>query len=74
MKKLNGLDLKVSITPKMIPQPQIDKNSIYSGAEIKLDDIDVSGIVSGYEIHKNVGEIAELILKIPLVNEPTINV
>lgn len=72
MKKLDANDLKVSITPKMIQLPHRDKNTFYSGAEIKLDDIDVSNIVSGYEIHKDVGEIGELILKIPLLNEPLI--
>ena len=49
------------------------KNEFYSGARIKLNEIDLTNIVSEYEIRKELGELAYLVLKIPLFNEPTIN-
>ena len=70
---LNAKNLKVSITPEMIPTMNEDKNEFYSGARIKLNEIDLTNIVSEYEIRKELGELAYLVLKIPLFNEPTIN-
>ena len=70
---LNAKNLKVSITPEMIPTMHEDKNECYSGARIKLNEIDLTNIVSEYEIRKELGELAYLVLKIPLFNEPTIN-
>ena len=70
---LNAKNLKVSITPEMIPTMHEDKNELYSGARIKLNEIDLTNIVSEYEIRKELGELAYLVLKIPLFNEPTIN-
>lgn len=57
----------------MIPTMHEDKNEFYSGARIKLNEIDLTNIVSEYEIRKELGELAYLVLKIPLFNEPTIN-
>ena len=37
------------------------------------NEIDLTNIVSEYEIRKELGELAYLVLKIPLFNEPTIN-
>ena len=70
---LNAKNLKVSITPEMIPTMHEDKNEFHSGARIKLNEIDLTNIVSEYEIRKELGELAYLVLKIPLFNEPTIN-
>ena len=70
---LNAKNLKVSITPEMIPTMHEDKNEFYSGARIKLNEIDLTNCVSEYEISKELGELAYLVLKIPLFNEPTIN-
>ena len=70
---LNAKNLKVSITPEMIPTMHEDKNEFYSGARIKLNEIDLTNIVSEYEIRKELGELAYLVLTIPLFNEPTIN-
>lgn len=70
---LNAKNLKVSITPEMISTMHEDKNEFYSGARIKLNEIDLTNIVSEYEIRKELGELAYLVLKIPLFNEPTIN-
>ena len=70
---LNAKNLKVSITPEMIPTMHEDKNEFYSGARIKLNEIDLTNIVSEYEIRKELGELVYLVLKIPLFNEPTIN-
>ena len=68
---LNAKNLKVSITPEMIPTMHEDKNEFYSGARIKLNEIDLTNIE--YEIRKELGELAYLVLKIHLFNEPTIN-
>ena len=57
----------------MIPTMHEDKNEFYSGARIKLNEMDLTNIVSEYEIRKELGELAYLVLKIPLFNEPTIN-
>lgn len=70
---LNAKNLKVSITPEMIHTMHEDKNEFYSGARIKLNEMDLTNIVSEYEIRKELGELAYLVLKIPLFNEPTIN-